>query len=112
MDPFDYLFPAFFLLAVGTFAFRFIRHGSLTGAFLGGHIKQTIGEVTLLRKGSSSRVLRVQTMDAEIGEKPCAALSIVSKAPLAASLVPFKLTSAQALELARLLQQASGERAA
>jgi len=112
MDPFDYLFPAFFLVVVGTFVFRFIRHGSLTGAFLGGHIKQTIGEVTLSKSGSSSRILRVQTMDAEVGEKPCVALSIVSKAPLGASLVPFKLTFTQAQELARLLQQASGERAA
>ena len=112
MDPFDYLFPAFFLLVVGTFVFRFIRHGSLTGAFLGGHINQTIGEVALSKNGFSSRVLKVQTMDAEVGEKPCVALSIVSKAPLAASIVPFKLTSTQAQELAKLLQQASGGRAA
>ena len=53
MDPFDYLFPALFLLVVGTFAFRFIRHGSLTGAFLGGHIKQTIGEIILSNNGLS-----------------------------------------------------------
>ena len=112
MDPFDYLFPALFLLVVGTFAFRFIRHGSLTGAFLGGHIKQTIGEIILSNNGLSSRVLKVQTMDAEIGEKSCVALSIVSKAPLGASIVPFKLTSTQAQELARLLEQASCGRAA
>jgi Na+(H+)/acetate symporter ActP len=112
MDPFDFVFPAFFLLIVGIFAFRFIRHGSLTGALLGGHIIRTVGEVSLSKNGFSSRVLKVQIMEAAVGEKPSVALSIISKALFAASVVPLKLTAAQAQELTQLLQQASGGRAA
>ena len=112
MNPADYIFPAFFVLFVGTFVFRFIRHGSLTGAFLGGYIKQTVGEIALSKNSFSSRVLKIQTMDAEVGEEPCVALSIISKAPLGVSMAPFKLTATQAKELAKLLQQASGGRTA
>ena len=112
MNPADYIFPAFFVLFVGTFVFRFIRHGSLTGAFLGGHIKQTVGEIALSKNSFSSRVLKIQTMDAEVGEEPCVALSIISKAPLGVSIASFKLTATQAKELAKLLQHASGGRAA
>ena len=112
IDPAAYIFPAFFFLFAGIFLFRFIRHGSLTGALLGGHITQTVGEISLSKNGLSSRVLKIQKMEAAVGEKPSVALSIVSKAPLGASMVPFKLTSAQAVELAKLLQIASGERAA
>ena len=112
MDPFDYIVPALFLLIAGFFVFRIVRHGSLTGALLGGHIIRTVGEVSLSKNGFSSRVLKVQIMEAAVGEKPSVALSIISKAFLAASTVPFKLTAAQAQELAQLLQQASGGRAA
>jgi len=112
IDPAEYIFPVFFFLFVGVFVFRFIRHGSLTGALLGGHVTQTVGEILLSKNGLSSRALKVQKMEAKVGEKPSVALSIVSKAPLGASMVPFKLTAAQALELSKLLQIAAGERAA
>ena len=108
----DYIFPAFFLLVLGTFLFRFIRSGSLIGALLGGRISRTVGEITLSSSQFSSRVLQVHVMESASGEKPFVALSIVSKAPLAASMVPIKLTGSQAQELTRLLQQASGGRVA
>jgi hypothetical protein len=111
MDPFDYIVPALFLLFAGFFAFRVVRYGSLTGALLDGHIIRTVGEVSLAKTTFSCRVLKVQIMETAVGEKPSVALSIVSKAPLAASTMPFKLSAAQAEALAQLLLQASSGRA-
>ncbi|HEY2346924.1 MAG TPA: hypothetical protein VGH80_13785 [Xanthomonadaceae bacterium] len=107
----DYIFPAFFLVFFGTFVFRYIRNGSLTGALLGGRIKRTTGEIALSGGQFTSRVLSVHVLEPTSGEKPFVALSIVSKAPLGASMIPVKLTFAQAQQLIALLQQATGGRA-
>jgi len=107
---FDYIFPAVFVVFFGSFLFRLIRNGSLTGALLGARVTNTVGEIFLSKSQLSSHVLKVQTLEASAGEKPTIALSIVSKAPLGASMVPMKLTSDQAKELVGLLQQAIGSR--
>ena len=107
MPPVQQVLP-FIPLAVFAFlAWRYFKSGSLVGAMLGGKLTETIGEISLSSRGLSSRVLRVSLMAAPPGESPELALAITSKAALGASVVPFKLSHAQALELISLLQRAT-----
>jgi hypothetical protein len=107
MPTFQLILPVIFLAVLGFFAWRLFRNGSLVGALLGGKLTETIGEISLSSQALSSRVLRVSLMAARPGESPELALSITSKAALGASVVPFKLSHAQALELISLLQRAT-----
>jgi hypothetical protein len=102
----DYIFFLFVAVFVGTFVWKYFRSGSLTGALLGGKISKSIGEIQLSSGNMSSRVMRVYSMKSSDGEK-FVGLSIVSKAAFGASMAPFRLTNAQAGELALMLQQAS-----
>ena len=101
---FDLIFFSIFALFVATFAWRFFSSGSLTGALLGGRIRRELGVISLKEGGFTSQNLKVMAMEAKSGEQ-FIALSIVSKAPLGASMVPFKLSKSQAQELVRILQQ-------
>ena len=78
-------------------------------AMLGGRIIREIGEIPLAKGSLSSQVLRVLELESANGEK-FLGLSVVSKAPLAASMTPYRLTRAQAQELIALLQKASGDK--
>lgn len=102
----DYLFPILFLGIVGYFILRYVRSGSLVGALLGGTIKREVGKVELTGRAMTSQTLKVIRMEDAEGEN-FVALSVVSKAPLAISMVPYRLSKAQAQELAKLLQQAA-----
>ena len=104
----SYLFLIFFLFIAGTFAWKYFRTGSLTGAMLGGKINREIGQIDLARTTTSSEVLRVFSMESSSGEK-FVGISVVSKAALGASMVPFRMSATQAQELARLLESASRE---
>jgi hypothetical protein len=100
----------FWLLPVaifGFFAWRFMRSGSLTGAMLGGRIVNTVGEIALRSSAFTSSVLKVHVFETKSDVTPQVALTIVSKAPLAVSMVPYKLSRDQAKQLAVLLEQAA-----
>jgi hypothetical protein len=107
MPSFQQIFPFIPFAVFAFFAWRYFRNGSLVGALLGGKLTETIGEISLSNQGLSSRVLRVSLMAAPPGEPPELALAITSKAVLGASVVPFKLSRAQTLELISLLQRAT-----
>lgn len=92
--------------AVLYFAFRLARTGSLTGALLGGSIEKELGEGALRGGALASQKLKVYAMRTSSGER-FVGVSLVSKAPLGASMTPIKLTSAQARELAGLLARAA-----
>jgi hypothetical protein len=108
MPAFQLFFPVIpMLLILAFFAWRYFKNGSLVGALLGGRLTETIGEISVSSSGLSSRVLRVFLMETpEAGPKDIA-LAITSKAALAASVVPLKLSHAQGLELLALLQRAT-----
>ena len=107
MPAFDKIFPFLPLAVVGYFAWRYFKGGSLVAALLGGRVTETVGEVALSSTNFTSRVLKVQLLDPGDGAAMDVALSITSRAPLAAGVVPGRLTRAQAVELARLLQRAA-----
>ena len=104
---FEYVFFAAFVAVVLFFAWRFFRSGSLTGALLGGSIEREFDEISLDGGALHSQKLKVYAMKSPSGER-FVGVSLVAKAPLGASMTPFKLTSAQARELAGLLTRASG----
>ena len=103
---FEYVFFAAFAAAILFFAWRFFRTGSLTGALLGGSIEREFGEIPLDGGALHSQKLKVYAMKSPGGER-FIGVSLVSKAPLGASMTPFKLTSTQARELAALLTRAA-----
>jgi len=107
MPSLHQLLPFVPLAVFAFFAWRYFRYGSLVGALLGGRLAETIGEIPLSSRAMSSRVLRISLMQARPGESPALALAITSKAALGASVVPFKLTHSQALELIALLRRAT-----
>ena len=106
MDYFQLIFFAVFALIVGSLLFGRLKYGSWTGAFLKGSIEQTYGEVMLARGVASSQVLKVVALKDSGGES-FVGLVITSKAPLAASMTPYRLSKDQARELAGLLSVAS-----
>lgn len=107
MPNFQQIFPFIPLLILAFFSWRYFKNGSLVGALLGGRVTETIGEISLSSSGLTSRVLRVSLMAAPEGQPKDLALAITSKAAFGASVVPFKLSHAQALELMTILQRAT-----
>jgi hypothetical protein len=108
VENFEKLLPLIPVLILAYFAWRYFKYGSLTGAMLGGRISRTIGEVKVSTSSFSSSVLRVGVLETDPLAPPQVALTVVSKAVLAASMVPFKLSADQARQLAALLNQATG----
>ena len=92
---FEYVFFAAFAIMVLSFAWRFFRSRSLTGALLGGSIEREFGEIPLKGGAFHSQRLKVYAMKSSGGER-FVGISLVAKAPLGASMTPFKLTYAQA----------------
>ena len=102
---FEYVFFAAFAAVALSFAWRLFRNRSLTGALLGA-IERELGEILLDGGALHSQKLKVYAMKSPSGDR-FVGISLVAKAPLAASMTPFKLTTAQARELAGLLTRAS-----
>lgn len=106
MDYFELIFFGVFALVVGSFIFGRLKYGSWTGAFLKGTIEQTYGEVLLSGGAASSQVLKVVELRDGNG-LTFVGLVITAKAPLAASMTPYRLSKDQARELSGLLSVAA-----
>jgi hypothetical protein len=106
MDPFALFLAAILVIGVGPLLYGRIKHGSWTGSFLKGRIDRTIGEVTV-SSGFATQTFAIHSMQANTGEADFVALVFVAKAPLGASMQPYKLTKVQAQELANYLMEAA-----
>src|SRR5215510_15596120 len=102
MDYVQLVFFGLFALIAGSFIFGRLKYGSWTGAFLKGSIEQTYGEVLLSSSVASSQILKVVELR-DSGGQAFVGLVITSKAPLAASMTPYRLSKDQARELSSLL---------
>jgi hypothetical protein len=107
MDYGTVVFFAIFALIAGRFLYGRWKYGSWTGAFLKGSIGRTVGEIELARGISGSQKLTVQLMRGSDDTEEFVGLVIVAKAALAASMQPYRLSKAQARELAGYLNQAA-----
>lgn len=102
----DTAWPALIpLAALAYLGWRYFRSGSLVGALLGGHLKDTVGEISL-PSGLGSRVIRVSTLEPNHGGPLEVAFAITSRTALGGSVVPFRLSREEARQLAALLQKA------
>lgn len=106
MPSIQQIFPFIPVVILAFFAWRYFQRGSLIGALLGGRITDVIGEIPLSSSGINSLVLKVSLLAPSVGSTPDIAVSLTSKAPFGASVVPFKLSQAQARELITLLERA------
>ena len=106
MDYFQLLFLVVFAVVAGRILFARLKYGSWTGAFLKGSIEQTYGEVLLSGGVTSSQALKVVVLRDGNGQA-FVGLVITAKAPLAASMTPYRLTKEQARELSGLLSTAA-----
>lgn len=107
MDYPTVIFFAVFAFIAGSYVFRRLKYGSWTGAFLKGSIERTIGEVELASGMGSSQKLTIQLMKGSSNGEEFVGLVVVSKAMLAASMQPYRLSKIQARELASYLDQAA-----
>ncbi len=107
MDAFTIFFFAIFAAIAGRFIYGRVKYGSWAGSFLKGSIAQTMGEVSLSSGALSSQKLQVHAMHSDGKGEDFVALVVTAKAPMAASMQPYKLTKNQALELADYLTKAS-----
>lgn len=98
---------AIFALVAGRFIYGRLKYGSWTGAFLKGSIDHTVGAVELASGMSGTRTLTVQLMMSCDNSEQFVGLVAVSKAAFGASMQPYKLSKAQARELAGYLNQAA-----
>jgi hypothetical protein len=110
MPSFENLFPFIPLAILAVFAWRYFKSGSLVGAMLGGRVRETVGEIALTSGSFGSRTLKVQILDDDDATNPTVALVLTSKALLAASMVPIKISRTDARALADLLMSAAGPR--
>src|SRR4051812_12277899 len=106
MDYFQLIFFVLFAMVAGRFLFGRLKYGSWTGAFLKGSIEQTYGEVVLAGVMASSQALKVVELR-DSNREAFVGLVITTKAPLAASMTPYRLTKDQARELSALLSMAA-----
>ena len=106
MDYGTIIFLAIFALVAGRFVYGRLKYGSWSGAFLKGSITRTVGEVDLTG-GVGTQKLTVQLMSSSDNGEEFVGLVIVAKVALAASMQPYKLSKAQARELAGYLNQAA-----
>jgi hypothetical protein len=106
MDYFQLILFSVFALVAGSFLFGRLKYGSWTGAFLKGSIEQTYGEILLSDGIASSQVLKVVELRDGNG-RAFVGLVITAKAPLAASMTPYRLSKDQARELSGLLSLAA-----
>src|SRR6187397_2525162 len=106
MDYFQLILFGVFALVVGSALFGRLKYGSWTGSFLKGSIEQTYGEILLSSSFASSQLLKVVELRDSEGQS-FVGLVVTAKAPLAASMTPYRLSKEQARELARLLALAA-----
>lgn len=105
-SPFE-LFTVVALGMLGFFLWRYLKAGSIVGALLGGRVRETVGETIVESSAVSSTVLRVQVLEVSTEAEPVIALSITRKAILGASVMPVRLTRAQAREVGEMLGRAA-----
>ena len=108
MDYFQIAFFAVFAFVIGRFLYGRLKYGSWTGAMLRGNIDRIFGEVRLSMGLGTSQTIKVVSLHGGPDDREeFVGLVITAKAPMAASMEPFKLSKAQAQELATYLQLAA-----
>jgi hypothetical protein len=107
MDPAAIIFVSIFALVIGRFVYGRVKYGSWTGAFAGGRIERTIGEVSTTGGMAGRQVLKMHAMRNDDKNEIFVALGVTSRTMLSASLQLYKLSKYDAQQLASFLNQAA-----
>lgn len=110
MPEFDKIVQLIPLTIVIYFACSYFRNGSLVGALLGGRIVETFGRVTVGSSWIGPQSVRVHRVDAIDDGGAFVAVELTSKSILGETLVPVRLSAAEARRLAALLNSAADAR--
>jgi hypothetical protein len=102
---FQYVFFAIFAAIIVYWLYQVSTKG-FKGAFFGGAIEGTVGEIRLARRGIVGGKLKVHRVAAEDGRK--VGLEIVFWTPLSYQMMPVALTGDEAKRLSELLTTAIG----
>ena len=102
---FQYIFFAIFAAIVAYWLYQVSTKG-LKGAFFGGAIERTVGEIPLARRGILGGTLKVHCIATERGHN--VGLEIVFRSPLSYQMIPVRLTSDEARRLSAMLLQGAG----
>jgi hypothetical protein len=92
------------------FACSYFRNGSLVGALLGGRITATLGRVDVGSSWIGPQSVCVHRVDPGCETASFVAVEVMSKSILGDTLVPVKLSPAEARRLAALLNDAADAR--
>ncbi len=95
-----------FVLILGSFAFKMLKHGGLRGALFGVAVGPAIGEVALSNSRLPKRHMTVRRLE---GGDQRVGLELVAKGPLSYGILPIPLSRTEARKLAELLLVAAGE---
>ncbi len=102
----EFLVFAPFVLILGSFAFKILKHGGLRGALFGVAVGPAVGEVALSNSRMPKRHMTVRRLH---GDDLRVGLELVAKGPLSYGMVPIPLSRNEARKLAELLLVAAGE---
>lgn len=103
-DPW-YVFLGFFLLVIGTFVVKIVKHGSFKGAMFGASIRRTVGEASSRGGKFASTMIRVHTLDGD-SEHKAVGVEFVAKSALSYQMIPCSLSVAETKKLISLLESA------
>lgn len=104
---FETVFIAILASVVAYFLFSIFRHGGFKGAMFGARVLGQVGEVSAPRRGFMSQKLKVHVLEAADPSGPAIGIELSSSGPGAWSMTPVSLTSSDARQLVRLLEQAA-----
>jgi len=100
-----YVFVGFFLLVIGTFVVKIVKHGSFKGAMFGASIGRTVGEVSSDRGKLITTLIKVHTLDGSTHDKTVG-LEFVAKTIISYQTMPCSLSVAETKKLISLLESA------
>jgi hypothetical protein len=102
-----YLFGAFFIFVLGTFAYRIFRYKSIRGMFFGAPVLSTVGEVECEKQGPVRLVIRVHKLGENEMHEHGVGIELVGKSFASYDMMPATLSASQAKALAGLLERAA-----
>jgi hypothetical protein len=106
----DYGFLAIFGVIVCVVLYRLVRYRSIAGALFGAITVERLGEIAAVDSFHMPVRVRVHSLDSAVPYRSVG-LDFVAKALGHIRVMPITLSKEQALQLAKLLLEAAGERA-
>lgn len=102
----EFVFFVPFVLVIGGFVFKIVKHGGLRAALYGAPLGREIGELPLSGGSVPARVIRVRVLhgtDKQVG------IELAAKGPFSYTFQPIAVSRSDARKLSEWLAQAAGD---